>query len=153
MDSDTQRTIGYVYWDGSNITSIQSYFGNIVGFPEASYDSGWFAVTTGTVYTKTHGLGAVPKAYSLFHSTNSTGSVENVVVITVKPNAVNYYYGNVGFDSANAYIETSTDAERRGACQCPALIRHRVLQVAGVVLIFSREAVLEEKSTLLLTVL
>jgi hypothetical protein len=110
LDSDMQRTIGYIYWDGSNITSIQSYFGNLIGFPEPSYDSGWFAVTTGTVYTKTHGLGAVPRAYALLHSTNSTGSVENVAVITVKPTSVNYYYGNVGFDSSNAYVETSTDA-------------------------------------------
>jgi hypothetical protein len=109
LDSDTQRTIGYCYWDGSSITSVQSYFGNVIGIPEPSYDSGWFAVTTGTVYTKTHGLGAVPRMYMLFHSTNSTGSVENVVVVTVKPASVNYYYGNIGFDASNAYIETATD--------------------------------------------
>lgn len=116
VDSDTSRPIGTCYWDGSSISSITAYFSNLTGMPDPSYDSGWFAVAAGTVYTKTHGLGAVPHMYLLLHSTNSSGSTENAVVTTVKISGQNYYYAPIGFDSTSAYIETGTDATAGVIC-------------------------------------
>lgn len=110
VESDTVRTIGTCYWDGANIQQITSYFGDILGAPTPNYDSGWFAVTTGTVYTKVHGLGSVPRAWQLLHSTSSSGTSEQVAVQVVKLTGVNTYYGNIGFTADNAVIETSTDA-------------------------------------------
>lgn len=116
VDSDTSRPIGTCYWDGSSISSITSYFSSLTGMPDPSYDSGWFAVTNGTVYIKTHGLGIVPRMYLLLHSTNSSGSTENVAVKTVKISGQNYYYSPVGFDSTSAYIETGSDAAAGTLC-------------------------------------
>ena len=38
------------------------------------YDSGWFAVSSGAVYTKTHPLGAVPKTAIIWASASADGS-------------------------------------------------------------------------------
>jgi hypothetical protein len=40
----------------------------------SSYDSGWFAVDTNASYSKTHGLGALPKLASIWFSQNADGS-------------------------------------------------------------------------------
>jgi hypothetical protein len=68
-----QRLIGECYWDGSNVdpATVRSYF---PGFPVADYDSGWFAVTTATSYTKRHDFGALPRNWKLMHSLNADGS-------------------------------------------------------------------------------
>lgn len=116
VDTDTSRPIGSCYWDGTTITSITSYFPATNGMPDPSYDSGWFAVTAGTLYTKTHGMGSVPHIYLLLHSTNSSGSTENVVVTTVKVASQNYYYSPIGFDSNAAYIETGSDTSAGTLC-------------------------------------
>jgi len=109
-DNDTNRPIGSCYWDGSTISSITSWYGTAGGFPAPGYDSGWFAVGASATYTKVHGLGAVPKSYILFHSANSDGTGENVIVtITTSVSLKNL----IGFDATNAYIQTlasSTDA-------------------------------------------
>lgn len=102
-DNDTTRPIGTVYYDGASISSITSWYGNLLGFPPPSYDSGWFACANGGTYTKTHGLGSVPKSYLLLHSTASDGTGENVVALSV--NYGSTIRSHVGFDAANAYIQ------------------------------------------------
>ncbi len=106
-DNDTTRPIGSVYYDGSTISTITSWYGNLLGFPPPSYDSGWFACAGGITYTKTHGLGSVPKSFILLHSTASDGTGENVVVLSV--NHTSIPRAPIGFDSANAYIQTGTN--------------------------------------------
>lgn len=106
-DNDTTRPIGSCYYDGVNISSIISWYGNLLGFPPPSYDSGWFACANSTTYTKTHGLGSVPKSYLLLHSTASDGTGENVVVLVV--NYSSTIRSHIGFDSANAYIQCGTN--------------------------------------------
>ena len=106
-DNDTTRPIGTVSYDGASISSITSWYGNLLGFPPPSYDSGWFACANSTTYTKTHGLGSVPKSYLLLHSTASDGSGENVVVLVV--NYSSTIRSHIGFDSANAYIQCGTN--------------------------------------------
>lgn len=110
-ENATTRVIGTCYWDGSAISSIVSWYGSNAGFPPPGYDSGWFAVTTSTTYTKTHGLGVVPKSYILYHSSNSDGSAENVLVFTVGSSLLK---NNIGFDTANAYITTVVGSD--GVC-------------------------------------
>lgn len=45
-----------------------------------SYDSGWFAVALNTAYSKTHGLGALPKLVTIWFSENSNGNNAWLVV-------------------------------------------------------------------------
>jgi hypothetical protein len=77
-----QRLIGECYWDGSNVdpTSVRSY---IPGFPVADYDSGWFAVTIATVYTKAHNFGSYPRNWKLLWSSTSDGLGNNYDVLVV----------------------------------------------------------------------
>jgi hypothetical protein len=102
-----------VYYDGANISSIVSWYGNLLGFPPPSYDSGWFACANSTTYTKTHGLGSVPKSYLLLHSTASDGTGENVMVLVV--NYSSTVRSHIGFDASNAYIQCGTNTGE-GTC-------------------------------------
>ncbi len=112
-DNDTSRPIGSCYWDGANLSSIQSWYGSSPGLPAPGYDSGWFACAYNTTYTRVHGLGAVPKNHMLLHSASSDGSGENVLVL-VGATTGGGCKSLVGFDASNAYI--TTDTASSGGC-------------------------------------
>lgn len=105
-ESPNQRLIGQVYWDGSSLGAINCYFSNTT-LPVADYDSGWFAVTSNTTYTKNHGLGANPRLVVLYHSTDSAGSSEWVQV-TVVANLGTYDAAVLGTTSTSILISTGT---------------------------------------------
>lgn len=52
------------------------------GLSLAKYDSGWFAVSTNTTYSKAHGLGAVPTFINVLYSDTADGSGDVVGVGT-----------------------------------------------------------------------
>lgn len=110
LNSDTDRTIGTAYWDGSAIQYWDSYFGTNLGMPDPDYESAWFAVTTGALYTKPHNLGVIPRLVVLLHSTSSSGASEQVTCFNMKLSAANQYYAGFGITTNNVLIETSTDA-------------------------------------------
>jgi hypothetical protein len=103
-----QRLIGQAYWTGTNLISIQCYMAP-GALPQADYDSGWFACTYNTVYTKTHGLGAPPRLITLYHSTDSAGTSEWVRVTYVQSGT--NLFEVLGCDSASFYIQTGITAE------------------------------------------
>lgn len=78
-----QRLIGECYWDGSNVdpSTVHCYF---PGFPVADYDSGWFAVTTSTNYSKTHGFGSLPRMWKVLWSATNDDTGSKYEVGTVK---------------------------------------------------------------------
>lgn len=115
LDSAAARTIGTCYWDGTAIQYWTSYFGLTVGMNAPNYESAWFAVTTGTVYTKAHGLGVVPRLVVIVHSTSSSGASEQVTNFNMKLTAANTFYGGFGITTTTIVIETSTDAAS-GVC-------------------------------------
>jgi hypothetical protein len=102
-----QRPIGECYWDGSNVdpTSIRSYY---PGFPAPDYDSGWFAVTTATLYTKSHNFGVVPRHWKLFWCSASDGSATNYEVTTVYDGTA--YKCPIGSNTSAFKIKTGDSA-------------------------------------------
>jgi len=56
------------------------------GLSILKYDSGWFAVSANTTYTKAHGLGQTPTIVQVFYSDTSDGTGD-VVVVTGSDNS------------------------------------------------------------------
>jgi hypothetical protein len=109
------RIIGQAYWDGTNLTLIQSYTFVASGLPAADYDSGWFAVAYNQTYTKTHLLGVQPKHAVLVHSTDSGGTSEWVrvnVVATVNLNDV----AVIGYDLTSIIVTTGSSSSYDATC-------------------------------------
>jgi hypothetical protein len=75
------------------------------GLSLAKYDSGWFAATVTTVYTKAHALGAVPTIVQVFYSDASDGSG---AVTLVGSGMTSSIYGNnmqvIDMDATNVVI-------------------------------------------------
>lgn len=106
-----QRLIGEAYWSGSAFTSVISYRYN--SLPSAHYDSGWFAVTTTTAYTKAHNLGSVPRFFIVYHATAADGSGENVIIGNVMDTT--HAKAPIGFTATNVYYQSGGDATS-GTC-------------------------------------
>jgi hypothetical protein len=109
--SAAQRLIGEAYWSGTAFAGVLSYRYNAM--PAAHYDSGWFAVTTTTAYTKAHNLGSVPRFFIVYHSTASDGSSENVIIGNVMDTT--HAKAPIGFTAVNAYYQSGADATS-GTC-------------------------------------
>lgn len=102
------RLIGQAYWTGSSLISILCYL-TPTSLPPADYDSGWFACTYNTVYSKTHGLGTCPRVITLYHSSDSTGTSEWVRVTYVQSGS--NLIEVLGCDSSAIYIQTGATGE------------------------------------------
>lgn len=84
--------------------------GAALALPDANYDSGWFAVTTSTTYTKAHGLSGAPRHIEVYHAAvASPGAGDEIVRVT------NVYdldgtlpQGMLGTDGTNIYAETGS---------------------------------------------
>lgn len=77
------------------------------------YDSGWFAVTGSTTYTKAHGLGITPRRIELYHSAvASPGAGDELVRVTHVLNDTNFAYSQdcVGADATNVYAQSGASA-------------------------------------------
>lgn len=103
-----QRLIGECLWDGSNVivSSVKSYYQPQL--PPADYDSGWFAVTLDTLYTKYHNFGTHPRLYMLFHCVNADGSGQQNLVGNVGPAAATR--SPIGATTTQFLIKTGNDA-------------------------------------------
>ncbi len=82
-EATDQRLIGEAVWSGTAITAVLCYFDLGVKLPVADFDSGWFAVTYNTTYSKAHGLAQTPRFVALFWSSSATGATENIPVFLV----------------------------------------------------------------------
>lgn len=107
-EGSNHRLIGQAYWTGSALISALSYL-TPTSLLQADYDSGWFACTFNTIYTKSHGLGICPRIITLYHSTDSAGTSEWVRVTYVQ-SGINLYEV-IGCDPANIYIQTGITNE------------------------------------------
>ena len=109
------RLIGEVYWDGSNITrtSIKTY--HLVSLGKADYDSGWYAVTLNTTYTKAHGLSISPSLVQLLHSAvadpdvGGAGTYE-LVKVNGAYDAGSLYCDLIGWDYTSVFVKTANHA-------------------------------------------
>ena len=54
-------------WNQDVVDNAQYLYDSALGTDGTQYDSGWFAVTYGTTYTKAHGLGATPRSVEVWH--------------------------------------------------------------------------------------
>ena len=103
-----QRLIGQAYWNGSSLISILCYLATS-SLPPADYDSGWFACTYNTLYTKSHGLCTCPRLITLYHSADAAGTSEWIKVHYVQSS--NSLVELVSCDSTNIYIQTGATNE------------------------------------------
>jgi hypothetical protein len=106
-ESATNRLIGEVYWDGTNIDSgtIKCYIGDPL--PAADYDSGWFSVANGQVYTKAHSLGQAPRLVVILHSNvpAPAAGTELIPVMLLYDGTITWSTP-LGFDTTNIYVQT-----------------------------------------------
>ncbi len=105
-EAANQVLIGQVYWDGSNVTNVVSYYDYSAGLPASDYDSGWFACAYSNTYTKLHGFGALPRSVLLLHSTDSAGASECVKVEVVSNGSAGI--GCLGMDTSYIYVTASS---------------------------------------------
>lgn len=80
---------------------------------EGFYDSGWFAVTGSTTYTKAHGLGITPRRIELYHSAVAApGAGDEIVRVTHVLNDTNFAYTQdcLGADGTNVYAQSGASA-------------------------------------------
>ncbi len=107
------RLIGEVYWNGSSIASIVCYL-TAPSLPIADYDSGWFACTYNTLYTKAHGLGHCPRMIALYHAMDSAGTSEWVPVNVIQNGTVSQ--SPLSCDTVNLYVQTGSNPEYNATC-------------------------------------
>jgi hypothetical protein len=110
-EATDQRLIGAAVWTGSYISSVLCYFDLGVKLPIADYDSGWFAVTYNTTYSKAHGFGQLPRLVALFWSSSATGATENIPVFVVTSGSSPISI--LGFDSS-VINATTGDSSSQG---------------------------------------
>lgn len=82
ISASSSAPVGYTYFlrlgsfvnnSSSDITATFIVNDN-VSFDVTNYDSGWFSVTSGSNYTKTHGLGTTNMIIRVYMSTDSGGA-------------------------------------------------------------------------------
>ena len=73
-EATNYRLIGECTWDGTTIAAVKSYFAPTTALAAADYDSGWFAVSTNTTYSQTHGLGQIPRLVICIYCNVSNGA-------------------------------------------------------------------------------
>ena len=112
-EATDQRLIGQAYWNGSALGSILSYLAP-TNLPAADYDSGWFACTFNTIYTRAHGLGTCPRQIMLYHATDSAGTSEWVPVHVVQNG--NTVQSPVSCDTINIYLQTGSNPDYNATC-------------------------------------
>lgn len=74
-----------------------------------SYDSGWFAISTATAYTKAHSLGATPTIVQVWFSESSDGTGDVVPIGNASYNVDNNT-AVVDIDATNVKLRTGNDA-------------------------------------------
>lgn len=106
-EATDQRLIGEAVWDGSNIVSSKCYFTPVAAIPDADYDSGWFAVTINTLYTKAHGLGQIPRFVNLLWCSAANGAAAQYPVNVVYTDSPTTFQGSpLYLDSTNVYAKS-----------------------------------------------
>lgn len=115
-EAPDSRIIGEVYFNGTSITYIQAYVGNQRKFPEPDYDSGWFAVSVGAVYTLAHNIGAIPSHVTLLWSASSAGTSVVSVHLVASQSPFSAYFDPIGLDAT--YITARTGSSTAVSSTC-----------------------------------
>lgn len=85
------------FTNNSSSDIAKSSVSNDNDFNYAAYDSGWFAVSTATTYTKTHGLGTTNVLTTLYFSESSDGS--NMAILGGGPDSNSGTEGQINVSS------------------------------------------------------
>lgn len=104
---DTTNDKAYICLDdsvGAAVWKEITATGGSSGLPTADYDSGWFAVTTFSSYTKSHGLGTIPRLWILLWGSSSTPTSYVRAVTVYIGSAYKGYMGKA--DSTDIRIRT-----------------------------------------------
>lgn len=83
------------------VEELTAYLRTAVGKPH--YNSGWFAVTGGSAYTKQHNLGAVPNEITVLAANDAAGTVQAQVCPSVF-----WHNGSAAYSGYRIYGLTST---------------------------------------------
>jgi hypothetical protein len=116
--------------DNNSITSTQL----------KTYDSGWFAVSQGTLYTKAHGLGTLPFIVQVLFSDTADGSGDVIVVTNTTFDYAPSVWAYAGIhvvdmDIANIQLRSSGGvvacyADKTGASKSPTTGYARIRAIA-----------------------
>ena len=91
--------------DGVSHWNDLNYFSGSTG-TVSKYDSGWFAVSAATTYTKAHGLGAVPDIVQVYWSDTNNGSGTYNWVSLLNNYTSSYSCWIAGMDTTSIKIRT-----------------------------------------------
>jgi hypothetical protein len=115
VEATDTRLVGEVNWDGTTITSTTCYFTPLTNLPGADYDSGWFAVTSGTTYTKAHGIGQMPRIVTLWWCASTSAGANTYPVMSAYSSApTGGVYSLLYMNATNVVITTGSGTS--GAC-------------------------------------
>ncbi len=115
-ESTDQLLIGELFFDGTTLGYIRCYF-MPNKFPDADYDSGWFSVTAGGTYTRSHGCGSTPSLITLYWSASSSGAGTVVLVTMVWTTDVTAgVYDPVYSDDTNVIAKPGSNASYDATC-------------------------------------
>ncbi len=107
VEGADRRILGQVYWDGSNLDASSIITYAVSGLGTADYDSGWFAVSYGNIYSKAHNLGQHPRQVILLHaSTASPTSTNELVRVTINYAYSDYPSDCLGMTAENIIVQT-----------------------------------------------
>ena len=113
-EATDQRLIGECNWDGTTVTAVKCYFTPSASLAAADYDSGWFAVGSNTYYSKTHGLGVIPRFVLILWNNAGTGAGPNYPVFMIaSAYPASGYYVPYYADETVVYMRTGSTA---GTC-------------------------------------
>lgn len=116
VEAPDQRLVGEVFFDGTNITYVKCYLIPLSKFPEADYDSGWFAVSNGGNYIRSHNLGSVPSLVVLLWCATGGVSLQVPVTVVVATTPSTGEYNPIYIDDTNVTILTGNSASYDATC-------------------------------------
>lgn len=119
-ESTDQRLVGEAYFDGTNITYIKCYLIPLSKFPEADYDSGWFAVANGGTYIRAHNLGSAPSLVVLLWCATAGASLQVPVTVVVATTPSTGEYNPLYIDDTNVTVITGNSATSDATCHSRA---------------------------------
>lgn len=115
-ETTDQRLVGEAYFDGTAITYVKCYLIPLSKFPEADYESGWFAVAASGTYIRTHNLGSAPSLATLLWCATTGASLIVPVTVVVATTPTTGEFNPLYFDETNVTVITGNSASYDATC-------------------------------------